>query len=115
MYSLNQKHCLVISSHLNDNKKINFEIMYSFKTAARGYHYYRRYWQLEFNQMLYLSHEKKKNSHFDSFAIKMCDTRGNIVGHLPVEISSITKFLLDCGPRIEATLKLTHYRRSPLV
>ena len=59
MYSLNQKHCLVISSHLNDNKKINFEIIYSFNTAARGYHYYRRYWQLEFNQMLYLSHEKK--------------------------------------------------------
>ena len=88
MYSLKQKHCLVISSHLNDNKKINFEIMYSFNTPARGYHSYRRYWQLEFNQMLYLS---------------------------PMEISSITKSLLDCGPRIEATLRLTHYRRSPLV
>ena len=60
MYSLNQKHCLVISSHLSDNNKINFEIMYSFNTAARGYHYYRRYWQLEFHHMLYLSHEKKK-------------------------------------------------------
>ena len=114
MYSLKQKHCLVISSHLNDNKKINFEIMYSFNTAARGYHYCRRYWQLEFNQMLYLSHEKK-NNHFDSFAIKMCDTRGNIVGHLPVEISSITKVLLVCGARIKVTLRLTQYRRSPLV
>ena len=114
MYSLNQKHCLVISSHLSDNNKINFEIMYSFNTAARGYHYYRRYWQLEFHHMLYWSHEKK-NDHFDSFATKMCDTRGNIVGHLPVEISSITKFLLDCGPRIEATSRLTYYRRSSLV
>ena len=52
----------------------------------------------------------KKNNHFDSFAIKMCETRGNIVGHLPVEISSITKFLLDCGARIEVTLRLTQYR-----
>ena len=45
----------------------------------------------------------------------MCDTRGNIVGHLPMEISCITKFLLDRGARIEATLRSTHYRQSPLV
>ena len=90
---------------------MDFEIMYSFDTAARGYHYYRRYWQPEINQTLYLSHEK--NNHFDSFAIKMCDTRGNIVGHLPMEISCITKFLLDRGARIEATLRSTHYRQYP--
>ena len=45
----------------------------------------------------------------------MCDTRGNIVGHLPMEISRITKFLLDRGARIEATLRSIQYRRSPLV
>ena len=45
----------------------------------------------------------------------MCDTRGNIVGHLPVEISSITKFLLVCGARIKVKLRLTQYRRPPLV
>ena len=48
---------------------------------------------------------KKQNNHFDSFAIKTCDSRGNIVEHLPMEISSITKFLLNCGTRIEATLR----------
>ena len=32
----------------------------------------------------------KNHLSFDSFAIKMCDTRGNIVGHLPMEISGIT-------------------------
>ena len=45
----------------------------------------------------------------------MCDTRGNIVGHLPMEISRMTKFLLDRGTRIEATLSSTHCRQSPLV
>ena len=55
----------------------------------------------------------KNHLSFDSFAIKMCDTRGNIVGHLPMEISCITKFLLDRGARIEATLRSTHYRQYP--
>ena len=45
----------------------------------------------------------------------MCDTRGKIVGHLPMEISRITRFLLDRGAKIEATLWLTHHRRSSLV
>ena len=75
---------------------MDFEIIYSFDTAARRYHYYQRYWQPEINQTLYLPHEKK-NDHFGSFAIKMCDTRGNNAGHLPMRISRITKFLLDRG------------------
>ena len=45
----------------------------------------------------------------------MCDRRGNIFGRLPLEISRITKFRLDCGARIEATLRSAHYRQSPLV
>ena len=45
----------------------------------------------------------------------MCDTRGSIVEHVPMEISRITKFLLDRGARIEATLRSIQYRRSPLV
>ena len=32
-----------------------------------------------------------------------------------MEISRITKFLLDYGTRIKATLRSAHYRRSPLV
>ena len=112
-YSLKQKHCLLISSHLNENDKMDFESMYSLDTAARGYHYYRRYWQPEINKTIYLSHEK--NNHFDLFAIKLCDIQGNIAEHLPMEISCITKFLLDLGAGIEATLRSTHYRQSPLV
>ena len=40
---------------------------------------------------------------------------GRIFGHLPMEISIITKYLLDRGAHINAKLSETHYRRSPLV
>ena len=50
------------------------------------------------------------------FAIQVCQQETNKrVGHLPMEISRITKFLIDRGARIQATLTSTHYRRSPLV
>ena len=49
------------------------------------------------------------------FAIKTCKSNGQIVGHLPREISRVTKFLLDRGAVVQATLSTTHYRRSPLV
>ena len=59
-YSLKQKPCLLISSHLNESNKMDFEIMHSFDTVARGYHYYRKCWQPKINQTLYLSHSKKQ-------------------------------------------------------
>ena len=37
------------------------------------------------------------------------------VGHLPVEISRKTKFLLDGGAEDIVKLTKTHFRRSPLV
>ena len=37
------------------------------------------------------------------------------IGHLPVEISRATKFLLDWGSEVIIKLTETHYRRSPLV
>ena len=37
------------------------------------------------------------------------------MGHLPLEISRCTKFLLDRGATITATFSSRHYRRSPLV
>ena len=53
---------------------------------------------------------------FDRFAIKVCEKDKNeIVGHLPMEISRVTKFLLDRGANVSAKLTSTHYRRSPLV
>ena len=37
------------------------------------------------------------------------------VGHISVEISRGTKFLLDRGAEVIAELTEKHYRRSPLV
>ena len=38
-----------------------------------------------------------------------------IVGHLPVEISRITKFIIDRGAQVAVKICGRHYRRSPLV
>ena len=37
------------------------------------------------------------------------------MGHLPIEISLVIKFLLDRGANVSAKLTSTHHRRSPLV
>ena len=57
----------------------------------------------------------ERHNLFDMFAIKTCRLEGGqIVGHLPREISRPTKFLLDRGAKVTAQLTGTHYRRSPL-
>ena len=48
--------------------------IYSFDAAIRGYHYYRKCWQLEVNQKLYLSHER--DNAFDVFSIKNVMQKG---------------------------------------
>ena len=52
---------------------------------------------------------------YEMFAIKTCDQRGTMVGHLPREVSRITKFITDRGATVSVMLTGTHYRRSPLV
>ena len=65
-------------------------------------------------QTLNCSHEEANT--FDRFAIKVCEKdKTEIVGHLPMEISQITKFLPNRGANVSAKLTSTHYRRSPLV
>ena len=84
-----------------------------FFSEIRGYHYYRNTWNPEESEVLQCSHELEND--FDLFAIKTCKPEGQIVGHLPMEISRVTKFLLGRGPVIIAPLNTTNYRRSPLV
>ena len=63
-----------------------------------------------------LGFQNRADSKLDRFAIKVCEKDKNeIVGHLPMEISRVTKFLLDRGANVSAKLTSTHYRRSPLV
>ena len=52
---------------------------------------------------------------FDQFAIKTVDERGETVGHLPKELSRVTKYFLDRGISMHCKLTSRHYRRSPLV
>lgn len=89
------------------------EIINSFTAAVRGYHYYRRFWKPVEGEKLKCMYEA--NNAFDRFAIKVVKINGETVGHLPREISRITKFFLDRGASIEIELTSKHYRRSPLV
>ena len=67
--------------------------------AIRGFHYYRRYWKLFLGENLICLHDK--GNPFDVFAIKACSS-GEIVGHLPREISRATKFLHYRGAEVKA-------------
>ena len=87
-----------------------------FSCLIRGYHVYRNVWQPKENEALHCDHVSDNN--YDLFAIKTCrdaELHPQIVGHLPLEIYRFTKFLLDRGAIITATLSSMHYRRSPLV
>ena len=85
-----------------------------FTSAVRGYHYYKSFWSPQPNQVLNCYFEE--NNAFDRFAIKVCENGKEVpIGHLPKEISRVTKFILDRGATAIATLTSEHYRRSPLV
>ena len=82
--------------------------------AFRGFHYYTKSWLPENEQTLNCFHEEGDT--FDRFAIKVCKKDKNeIVGHLLMEVSWVTKFLLDRGANVSAKLTSSHYRRTPLV
>ena len=62
--------------------------------------------------------DHETDNDYDLFAIKICqeaEFHPQIVGHLPLEMSWFTRFLLDRGATITATLSSMHYRRLPLV
>ena len=87
---------------------------FQFTAAVRGFHYYKRFWNPEPEQVLNCFHEI--NNPFDIFAIKICTIPNNrTVGHLPMEISHVKKFLVDRGANVSVKLTSTNYRRSPLV
>ena len=103
--------CVVLSSKSRIMTCVKY---FQFSAAVRGFHYYRKSWLPEPEQTLNCFHEEGNT--FDRFAIKVCEKDKNeIVGHLPMEISRFTKFLLDRGTNVSAKLTSTYYRRSPLV
>ena len=68
--------------------------IFEFTAAVHGYHRYQKHWNPEPEQILNCFHEE--DDVFDRFAIKICEMRNETpVGHLPMEISRATKFLID--------------------
>ena len=74
--------------------------LFEFTAAVRGYHYYQRFWKPQPNQKLSCAYEE--NNLFDLFVMKICEDT-NIVGHLPIEISRASKYLMDRGIIYSAT------------
>ena len=84
---------------------------FNFSAVVRGFHVYRDIWKPYESECLRCEYEL--DNLFDMFAIKVC-LNDNIVGHLPREISRPTKFLLDRGAQVTATIRSNIRRRSPL-
>ena len=103
---------------MKEKKYFLSSLSWLMKPAVRGFHVYRSIWLPKESQVLSCSHEVDDNM-YDLFAIKTCikDESGKeqIVGHLPLELSRVTKYLLDRGAVVTVTLSSTHYRRSVLV
>ena len=92
---------------------MSLERVLSLQAAVRGFHVYKAIWEPKDSEVLAWSHEE--NNPHDPFAIKTCQLdSGKIVGHLPMELSRISKFILDRRGQIEVKLHETHYCRSPL-
>ena len=72
-------------------------------------------WKPEEREILECLHEE--NNPYDVFSIKVCKSNNtqSVVRHRPVEISRITKFILQRYARVQATVTGKHYRRSPLI
>ena len=86
---------------------------YKYPSAARAYHYYRNYWQPVVGEKLDCMHER--DNPFDLFAVAIKKTTGETVGHLQMENSRVTKYLMDRGARFIVVLTSLQYCVSPLV
>ena len=85
-----------------------------FNAGVRGFHVYKTNWKPQDGELLKCIHEEDNS--YDIFSMKVCKPGSDeIVGHLPMEISRITKFIVDRGGKCTLKIRGMHYRRSPLV
>ena len=83
-----------------------------FNDAVRGFHAYKTNWKG--GELLKCSHEEDNS--YNIFSMKVCKPDSDeIVGQLPMEISRITKFMVDWSANCTLKIRGIHYRRSPLV
>ena len=90
----------------------------SFFCGLRGYHVYQVNWTPTLGEILPTIHER--DNAYDRYAIAARRRLpGQIVestvGHLPKEISRITRFLILHGAVVTVKVIDVHHRRSPLV
>ena len=92
--------------------------LFSLACAARGFHEYRKIWAPTINQKLIVKPQTRNL--FDPYAIGLfTKIRGKIeplslVGQLPREISRFSKFYLEYGGNMKASVRNVKFRRSPL-
>lgn len=87
--------------------------------GSRGFHIYRDVWNPVRGEILEVNHDYG-NVH-DPFALSLnAASRGrrlaifDIVGHIPREISRFCHYFLSYGGSLEARVRDSHYRRSPI-
>ena len=90
---------------------MDYNKKFMFSAAVRGFHFYRKAWVPTESEKRKCAHDKNYPS--DDFAIKTRNNSGQTVGHLPMKLSRITKFLIDRGAKVEAHLSSANYRKSP--
>ena len=71
-----------------------------FSATLRGFHVYKMGWKPEEGEILECLHEESNSCNV--FSIKVCKSNNaqTVVGDLPIEISKITKFILQRGTRV---------------
>ena len=110
----NTKKAFLIIRWLFCIKEMALDTTLEFFGAAGGLHVYRQIWR-PFEEEL-LKREFKDGNLFDMFAIKACRSTDHdkIVDDLPHEISRPTKFSINRGAIVTATVWSKNVRRSPL-
>ena len=79
--------------------------LYENHSAIPGYHSYKKYWQPIESKTLDCMH--RKDNSFDFFAKPVMEQNsGRTVGHLPMENSRVTKFLLEHGMKMTKMNKI---------
>ena len=85
--------------------------VYSFESAARGYHFYRSVWNARIGEQLQATQDDDNTE--DRFAVAL--TKNNqTVGHVPREQSRILWYFLSHGGKLTAEVT-GRRKRSPLV
>ena len=107
LFRITYTFCMHTKKRLADMNVKSFE----FAAAGRGFHVYQDIWLPYINETVKCLHELGNTYYV--FAIK-CIKGNMIVGHLPKEISRPTKYPLDWGAIVTATITSENCEKSPL-